>query len=217
MVGDIAVVGEARTGRETVAEAERLRPDAALMDTSMPELDGVEACRCIRQVAPAVSVLFLTMHEAEEYFFCALQAGAAVPAVARGESLLSPNVARALVADYSRHSALPPDISRRWQDATSDSYASLASRERAVPRLVGEGCTNQEVADRLHISIKTVQSHRDAVMEKLGLRDVTRLVRYAVRGGLVDPERESHTTIVSDAGGAQCLVMSGMRDEAVSI
>jgi two-component system response regulator NreC len=208
MAGDIQVIGEARTGREAVAEALRLRPDVVLMDITMPELDGVEACRRIRQDAPEIRVLFLTMHEAEEYFFRALRAGAAgyvikrtaaadllaaVRAVARGESFLSPSVAHALVTEYAERGtrAVPPaepDVAPGQADA-GDSYLSLTGREREVLQLVGEGYTNQEIADRLHLSIKTVQSHRAAVMQKLGLRDVTHLVRYAVRRGLVDPER----------------------------
>jgi two-component system, NarL family, response regulator NreC len=202
MAGDISVVGEARTGREAVAEAERLRPDVVLMDITMPELDGVEATRRIRQTAPEVRVLFLTMHEAEEYFFRALRAGAAgyvikrtaasdllaaVRAVARGESFLSPSVAHALVTDYAQRGVRAVEAEEPANG--KDAYTMLTSREREILQLVAEGYTNQEIADLLHLSIKTVQSHRAAVMEKLGLRDVTHLVRYAVRRGLVDPER----------------------------
>lgn len=202
LAGDMAVVGEARTGREAVAQAERLRPDVVLMDIGMPELDGVEACRRIRSQVPTTRVLFLTMHESEEYFFRALRAGAAgyvikrtaaadllaaVRAVARGESFLSPSVAHALVADYTERGARP---ARGDEGAASrDAYQTLTSREREVLQLVGEGHSNQEIADKLGLSIKTVQTHRAAVMQKLDLRDVTHLVRYAIRRGLVDPER----------------------------
>lgn len=201
--GDIAVVGDACTGREAVAEAERLRPQVVLMDVSMPDLDGVEACLRIRQHLPEVRVLFLTMHEAEEYFFRALRAGAAgyvikrtaaadliaaVRAVARGEAFLSPSMTRALVTDYTQRASLSGGA-RREPTTVEDTYESLTSREREVLQLVAEGATNQEIADRLQLSIKTVQSHRATVMEKLGLRDLPHLVRYAVRRGLVDPER----------------------------
>jgi DNA-binding NarL/FixJ family response regulator len=206
--GDITVIGEARTGREAVEEAERLHPDVVLMDITMPELDGIEACRRISVHAPEVRVLFLTMHEADEYLFRALHAGAAgyvikrtaaadllaaVRAVAHGESFLSPSVARALVSEYTsrgqRQTAADAQRDEGDDLPRGDAYDSLSGREREVLQLVAEGYTNAEIADQLHLSVKTVQSHRAAVMEKLELRDVTHLVRYAVRKGLVDPER----------------------------
>ncbi len=200
MQSDMVIVGEAYTGRDAVGLAERLQPDVVLLDVSMPELDGLEACRRIRARAPEVQVLILTMHEREDYLRQALEAGAAgylvkrtaatelrlaVRAVAHGETFLSPSMARTLVRTY---------LSLREEGAAADAsaadpYESLSSREREVLKLVAEGCTNQDIADQLVLSVKTVQAHRARLMEKLGLRDVTHLVRYAVRRGLVDPER----------------------------
>ena len=169
MAGDIEVVGEARTGREAVRKSELLAPNVILMDISMPELDGVEACRRIRAQLPESHVLFLTMHEAEEYFFRALQAGAsgyvikrtaaadlvaAVRAVAQGESFLSPSMARTLIDDYAerdlnRSSSSAPVSDPAGTTTTADKYATLTSREREILQLVGEGNTNQDIAEAL--------------------------------------------------------------------
>jgi two-component system response regulator NreC len=202
VAGDIVVVGEASTGREAVDQAISLRPRVVLMDISMPELDGVEACQRIRRQSLGTHVLFLSMHEADDYILRALQAGAAgyvmksaaaadlvnaVRAVARDESFLSPGAACAVIASYTAQRAAT--TLSRDAEVPLDRYDSLTSREREVLKLVCEGYNNQAIADQLHLGIKTVQTHRAAVMDKLSLRNVTQLVRYAVRRGLVDPEQ----------------------------
>ncbi|HEY7127635.1 MAG TPA: response regulator transcription factor [Ktedonobacterales bacterium] len=197
--GGVEIVGEATTGRQTVELSEHLVPDVVLLDLSMPELDGLEVCRRIRAHQPQVRVLILTMHEREDYLHQALEAGAsgylvkrsaaaelrlALRAVAQGETFLSPAIARTLVQSYLalREEAAPAETK------AADPYEQLSSREREILKLVAEGHTNQEIADQLVLSVKTVQVHRAHVMEKLGLRDVTHLVRYAVGRGLVDTE-----------------------------
>jgi DNA-binding NarL/FixJ family response regulator len=208
---ELQVVGEARTGWQAVEVVENLQPDVVVMDISMPELDGLEACRIIRCRQPATQVLILTMHESEEYFLQALRVGAAgylvkkaAPAelhtailtIARGEVFLYPGLAKALVRAYLAQSAIPPATpphSLRNQEPLKTSNIAeellvLTPREREVLTLVAEGYTNQEIADRLTLSIKTVQAHRANVIEKLDLRDITHLVRFALRHRLIPPE-----------------------------
>ncbi len=190
---DFEVVGEASTGREAVELARRMKPDVVLMDISMPDLNGIEATRHIREELPSVQVLGLTMHEEEHYVFQMLKAGgagyvlkraaaedlvAAVRAAARGEAFLYPSVAKLVVRDYLERA------SRREDDA---SLEALTPREREILTLIAEGLTNQEIAQRLMISIKTVQTHRAHIMEKLNLHDRAELVRFAIRKGLIEP------------------------------
>jgi DNA-binding NarL/FixJ family response regulator len=204
---EIQVVGEARTGREAVAQVEHLAPDVVVMDISMPDMDGLEACRTIRAQNPTTNVLILTMHDSEGYFLQALRAGAAgyvvkkaaptelqaaISAVAQGGVFLYPGLARALVHAYLAQ--LSPSSSPSQAKVQEGSHLAqelkvLTPRELEIVTLVAEGYTNQAIADRLILSIKTVQSHRANVMEKLGLRDITHLVRFALRHGLIDAER----------------------------
>ncbi len=189
---DIEVVGEATNGREAIVMACDLRPDAVCMDISMPGVDGLEATRRIKECCPEVAVLALTVHATDEYFFQMLQAGAsgyvlkgaasadlvaALRAVARGEVFLYPTVAKKLVDDY---------LSRTRDRETMDSLHGLTPREREVLTLIGDGLTNKEIAERLVISLSTVQTHYAHIIEKLGLNNRAEVIKYAIRHGLID-------------------------------
>jgi DNA-binding NarL/FixJ family response regulator len=205
---EMEIVGEARTGLEAVEMAHKLKPDVVVMDITMAGMDGLEACQRIRSQIPETQVLMLTMHESEEYFLQALRMGAAgylikkvaptelhmaIRAVARGGAFLYPGLAKALIRAYVADSQATPATSLRSQErAVSANLAQelrvLTPREVEVLTLVAEGRTNQEIANQLVLSVKTVQAHRANVMEKLGLNDVTHLVRFAIRHGLIPAE-----------------------------
>ena len=207
MQQEMQVVGEVRTGWEAVVMAQELMPDVVVMDITMPDMDGLEACQLIRSQQPATQVLMLTMHESEEYFLQSLRMGAAgylvkkaapsdlrmaINAIAQGGAFLYPGLAKALIRSYvaSPASASPASNDHERMNASSLAQALrvLTPREVEVLRLVAEGRTNQEIANQLMLSIKTVQTHRANVMEKLELRDITHLVRFAIRHGFITPE-----------------------------
>ncbi|MBV9280195.1 MAG: response regulator transcription factor [Chloroflexi bacterium] len=188
----IAVVGEAEDGRRVVELAEALRPDVVVMDIAMPTMNGAEATRQIRRRLPHIQVVILTMHENQQYLAQIIKAGAigcvlkrsagtelvtAIKAAARGESYFSPSLASLLLDAYRLQLA-----------GEGDELAALTEREREVLQLVAEGKTNQEIADQLVVSIKTVQTHRMHLMEKLGAHDRTDLVKHALRLGIIPPE-----------------------------
>lgn len=188
---DLAVVGEAATGREAVRQVRALRPDVVLMDLTMPDGGGLEATETIKREVPATQVLVLTMHDSQEYFFRLLQAGAsgyvvkgagkadllaAVRAVAAGGVYLYPTLAKRLVGDYLR---------RANRGEEEDAAAKLTEREREVLQLLAEGLTGREIAERLVLSPATVERHRANLMGKLGLHHRAELIRYAVRRGLI--------------------------------
>lgn len=190
--GDLEVVGEAADGEQAVALTEQLHPDVVLMDISMPRLDGIRATALIKKRHPDVRVLMLTMHENDEYLFRTIQAGGsgyvlkkaaddevldAIRHVAAGGAFLRPSIATQLVQDY---------MARVDQGEESDSYGRLTEREREILRLVAEGNTNAQIAQLLVISVRTVESHRAHIMEKLGLANRAELVKYALRKGLLD-------------------------------
>lgn len=193
-IPQIRVIGEAEDGIGAIDQARKLRPDVVLMDIGMPRMTGVEATRHIREELPSVQVVALTIHDSEEYLFQMLRAGAtgyvlkkahpsemlaAIEAAMRQETYLTPAMAKGLVTDYMR---------RVGEGEDEPTYRELTDREREVLKLIAEGYTNPEIADLLHVSVKTVQAHRGHIMEKLDLHRPAALVKYAIRKGLVEAD-----------------------------
>ncbi|MCL5995289.1 MAG: response regulator transcription factor [Chloroflexi bacterium] len=192
----VKVVGEAGNGREALQLAQSLQPDLILLDLSMPGLNGIEALPVLRKLAPAARILILTMHDDEGYLRQALQKGAsgyvlkkaadsellnAVQAVMRGEVYIHPAMTRGLLGGLIADEAVETPA-----DENAGPWGSLSDREYEVLRLVARGHTNAEIAERLIISIKTVETYRARGMEKLGLRTRAQLVQAAVAKGLLD-------------------------------
>jgi DNA-binding NarL/FixJ family response regulator len=184
---DMQVVSLAVDGREAVRQARDLQPDVVLMDLSMPELNGADATRAILERDPKCRVIVLSMYSEREYVRRALKAGAAgyvvkrsaakevvdaIRAVHAGQRYLSPRVADVVLDDYAG-------------DGADDQLARLSQREREVLQLLAEGHTGAQIAERLSLSQKTVETYRARLVEKLGIRDVAGLVRFAIQRGIV--------------------------------
>jgi DNA-binding NarL/FixJ family response regulator len=182
---DIRVVGEASNGREALARVSVLNPDIVLMDVAMPEMDGIQATRLIKQQSPAVKVLILTQHDDREYVGSLLQAGASGYVLKRSGGH---EVIMALRQVYEQGVYLAPSITRRVLEdyaqkdaADRDSAPALTERERDVLQLVIEGKSNKEIAHQLSISPKTVSVHRSNIMSKLGLHNSVEMLRYVTQ------------------------------------
>lgn len=182
---DIEVVGEAASGKQAVALCVELNPTVVILDIAMPEMNGVEAARQIRQNAPATNILALTMHKDAVYLREILRAGAkgyllkdsidrdlieAVRAVARGDGFLSPAVSATVLEDYQKH--------------VTDPLEHITNRERQVLQMLAQGRTSKDIAAELEISVYTVDAHRSRIMKKLGLRTIGDVVRFALQNGL---------------------------------
>jgi two-component system response regulator NreC len=188
---DVEIIGEAGTAREALEAVRTLKPSVVLMDIGLPDMSGIDATRAIRRDSPQTAVVALTIHEDEEYFFKMLDAGAlgyvpkraapeelltAIRAAAKGEVYLFPSLAKLLVKDYLAQA--------RGADG-EPSLDGLTDREGEVLRFLAEGKSNDEIAEALVISPKTVSRHRENLMRKLNLHSRADLVRYAIRKGII--------------------------------
>ncbi len=187
---DVEIVGEAGTAGEALEGVENFKPDVVLMDIGLPDMSGIDATREIKRQHPRVAVVALTIHEDEEYFFRMLEAGAggyvpkraapeelltAIRTAAKGEVYLYPSLAKLLVKDYLSQERINETIS----------LDGLTDREQEVLKLLAEGVANEEIAEKLVISPKTVARHRENIMQKLQLHSRAELVRYAIRKGII--------------------------------
>ena len=191
---DMRVVGEASNGLEAIQKADELQPDVVVMDISMPNLGGLEATRRIRRQPDDPQILMLTMHDSEQFFFQAIQAGAsgyvtkaapewelltAIRSVSQGNCYLNASVTTLLVSDY---------LERVKRGERSQPHDALTDREREILNLVAAGHSNREIAQILNISEHTVHNHRARLMEKLGVHNRLELLKYALRQGIITAE-----------------------------
>jgi DNA-binding NarL/FixJ family response regulator len=191
-IPEVQVVGEASDGREALALIVREKPDLALLDIGMPELNGLEAAARIAREAPRTRLVMLSMHASEGYVAQALKLGVAgyvlkeacveelpllLRAIVRGETYLSPGISKQLVETLRAH----------LQDGREPADP-LSPRQREILQLIAEGKSTKEIAHSLGLSVKTVETHRMQIMDRLDIHDVPGLVRYAIRAGLISPE-----------------------------
>ena len=189
---NIEVIGEASDGHEAIDVIAQHQPDVVIMDIAMPGLNGVDSARRIVKQTPSTRVIILTMHANEEYVGRALEAGAkgyllkgaepaelelVLKAVMRGETYLSPSISKHLVQDYLSH-----------RKEKMHPLPDLTARQREVLQLIAEGCSTKDIANKLKLSVKTVDTHRSELMHRLDIHEVAGLVRYAIRIGLVSTE-----------------------------
>ena len=193
-IADFEVVGEAANGREALRLIRALAPEVALIDISMPELNGLDATAHALREQPQLKVIIISMHATEAYVLEALRAGAAgyllkdadageleraIRAVARGERYLTPSVSHHVIERFMRAE----------RGETVSEAEALSPRHREVLQLIAEGKSTREIAARLNLSVKTIETHRAQLMQRLDIFDVAGLTRYALRIGLIDPER----------------------------
>lgn len=189
--GNLKVVGEAADGDEALRKARELSPDVVLMDISMPGMNGLAVTEVLRKEAPDMKVLILSVHSNKEYIFRVIQAGAhgyvskeappeelirAIESVYQGEPHFSEDIARAALSEFVN------------TGGKKEPFAQLTAREREVLVLIAEGKSNKEIADRLGIGVRTIETHRERIMRRLNIHSVAGLTKYAIANGLVSLE-----------------------------
>ncbi len=194
---DVEVVGEATDGRKAVDLAAELEPDIVLMDISMPELNGLEATRQIKSRLPGIRVLVLTAYDNVEYVLQILQSGAngyllkntapedlytAIREVHAGRAFFSPTISKIILDSYLQKVQAPVEGA---EAPVAAAQGPLTSREREILQLIAEGKTHQQIGDILHISARTVDTHRNNIMKKLDLHETASLVTYAITHGIL--------------------------------
>jgi DNA-binding NarL/FixJ family response regulator len=188
---EFEVVGEAADGYQALELVEQLKPDVVMLDVSMPRLNGIDVAKKISETTPSTRVIIVSIHSDEGYVLRALKAGAkgyllkaspegdilnAVRAVAAGQAYLSPEMSRLLVEEYVR------EMRHR---GVEDSYDLLSIREKEILQLLASGRSNRDIAEMIHVSVATVETHRTNIFQKLGIHSLPELILYAVRKGLL--------------------------------
>ena len=189
--GKLRIVGEAADGDEALRKTRELLPDVVLMDISMPGMNGLAVTEVLRKELPQIKVLILSVHHNKEYIFRVIQAGAhgyvskeappedvlrAIESVSEGEPFFSEDIARAALNEFVS------------SGGKKEPFAQLTSREREVLVLIAEGKSNKEIADRLGIGVRTIETHRERIMRRLNIHSVAGLTKYAIANGLISLE-----------------------------
>ncbi|MBM3270014.1 MAG: response regulator transcription factor [Candidatus Sericytochromatia bacterium] len=187
----IEVIGEAADGVEAIKQARELGPDLVIMDVTMPRIDGLAATTEIKRVLPTTKILILSMNEGDEFLFKALKAGGSGYVYKRAAEAELHNAIKEVMrgGTYVREAMqqrLVQDALERWEHGDNRPVEELTPREKEVLALIASGLTNQEIADKLVISVRTVETHRSHIIDKLGIRKRSELVNYALRKGLVE-------------------------------
>ncbi len=189
---DLRVIGEAQNGREAVKKVQGLKPDLVIMDIAMPLLNGIEATRQIKKFSPQTKIIILSMHSHDRYISELISIGAsgyllkdstggeivkAISAAMKGGVYLSPSISRRVIEDY---------LTLKKKSSREDLYTILSNREREVFQMIAEGHSTKEISDILFISPSTVKTHRSNIMEKLQINNISQLIQFAIRLGIVD-------------------------------